>query len=214
MNKNVLIGIITAVVLVGGGVAFMMSQSADDNNAATNNTSTTNQEAEVTSELASLNELLTRNENTSCTFSHTDDAGMRTNGTAYFSNQRMRVSFTTTSEQETTSGNMLRDAEAMYVWEDGKQEGFKMSLSSFEDTQQSSNNDTSSVDQDQDYNVECRSWSVDESLLTPPSDVTFTDFTAQLEQAQEATDEAREAVQNACDAITDTTARAACEAAL
>ncbi|MFH1235630.1 MAG: hypothetical protein V1685_01685, partial [Parcubacteria group bacterium] len=79
------------------------------------------------------------------------------------------------------------------------------------------NTDVDAFDYDQNYNMDCDDWRADSDTFVPPSDVTFTDLTAQLEAIQNLTNSTNgsTAAQCAvCDASTDAETRDACRQAL
>jgi hypothetical protein len=87
--------------------------------------------------------------------------------------------------------------------------GYKTNVT--ESTEESQTETSETIDPDQNYKFKCVSWTVDNSMFEVPSDVTFTDLGAQIQEAQE---QVQEAVESACAQIADPTARAACEASL
>jgi hypothetical protein len=204
VNTKVIIAAVIAVVVIGVG-GFLVFGSGDDN--------TENTQANASSERtenSSFNQLLARGENGKCTYDYTDDAGNRSYGTAYFSQDKMFGDFTNvTAEGMTYQANVIRNGDTQYVWEKDSNEGYKTNVT--ESTEESQTETSETIDPDQNYEFKCVSWTVDNSMFEVPSDVTFTDLGAQIQEAQE---QVQEAVESACAQIADPTARAACEASL
>ncbi len=204
MNTKVIFAAVIAVVLVGVG-GFLVFGSGDDSGEDTQ----TNTSEERT-ENSSFNQLFARGENGKCTYDYTDEAGNRSYGTAYFSGDKMFGDFTNeTADGNTNRANVIREGDVQYVWDPGSGEGYKSNVSA--STEETQKEQSEAIDPDENYEFKCVSWTVDSAMFEVPSDVTFTDIGAQLQEAQE---EAQQAVEEACSSIADPTARAACEAAL
>lgn len=203
--KMIIIGLVV-LVAVGGG-AFVVTSNKNDDKASTAESS-----GQSTKTPKSINELLSQNKNIKCTFNTTDENGNKSSGTSYIAGQRMRGSFSIqTTGQAEQKTNVLRDDSSQYVWNEGSKTGFKTSNSSVAASSESQDTQSQqSVDQDKEYDFDCSDWSVDESMFKAPNDVEFTDFSAQVQQSQEA----QQNISGACAQITDATARAACENAL
>lgn len=207
--KNILI-IVGALVVLGGGYFFFLADDDGGDSASSDNQAGTSQ-----AEQASLNELLGRNQNLMCTYSDTDEQGNTSSGTTYIAGGRMSGEFNLSANgQGTIKSYVINDGQAQYTWQDGSDQGYKFDLSALEDpTDDSATDDSQSVDQNQDYDFNCQEWSVDEARFTPPSNVNFIDYSAQLQQTQESIN-ASSAAQELCEQIADPDARSACQAAL
>jgi hypothetical protein len=90
--------------------------------------------------------------------------------------------------------HMVSDGATFYMWADGEKRGTKMAVPSEEETKQmaedakkyqtetssvptfSSENDYAAL-KDDGYTIDCKATGIDNSLFTPPSDVTFIDPT-------------------------------------
>lgn len=206
--KWIIVGVAVLVVAVGG--FFVINNSGDD---SSSNNEEVISSSDETTELASINSLLARGENAKCTYNYTDDAGNNSQGTAYFTGNRMFGDFSVTQVDGTSlQSNVLRLDTTQYVWDSTKKEGYKIDLSVIE-TQEGESSDTSqneAVDQDEEFEFKCTSWNVDESLLEVPSDVNFIDNTAAIQGIQQSTEQ----LMSACTNIPDAAQRAACEQAV
>lgn len=170
---------------------------------------------------ASLNDLLKGNKNEKCTFSSTDPTTHEsTSGTVYVTGQRMRGDYSSTdADGKQTSSSTLRDNTYQYFWQGDS--GYKMKIATIESTttvttlksvttttvkDETTTTDLTAQDNTQ-YNYNCSKWTVDESLLTPPSNVNFVDYDAQIQQSQQ---QASQIAQQACNDIQDANTRAQC----
>lgn len=203
--KVVVISLIAAVVL-GGGAYYVINKNKDEKS--------NNQTNSQNSERTSLNSLLGQNKNVKCEFSQTDEQGSKSSGTVYVAGERMRGNFTVqVNGQAEQKSNILQDKEYNYIWAENAANGIKTKVVDVEAAadQQASNGQTQSVDQDTEYDYKCVDWSVDEAQFQVPGGIQFTDFSAQLEQAGQAQQDAAGAAQAACAQISDASIRAACE---
>jgi hypothetical protein len=210
--KTVLIALIAALV-IGGGIWWFTGNG--DNDSA----SMSGQETSNLSQAASINELLAQNQNLMCTFSDTDDQGNASSGTVYLAGGRMSGDFSLRAPgEDAINSHVINDGQNQYAWQEGENEGVKISLEQIaanQPSQDTQNEETSSnVNQDEDYNFECQEWNVDESRFSPPGNVNFIDYSQQIQEAQQAQQQNSQASEEACAQISDAEARAACEASL
>lgn len=178
MSKNLIIGVVLAVAVVGGGATFVLTRP--DETAKNNRTSSSDSavegnptQAEATTESGSIKEFLAAGENKECTYSTAE-----VNGTMYFaSGERMRMDYTGTgADAEASSGSMIIQSQNQYIWGNESKEGIKFAFD--KDAIPTDQEAGSSTNLEQDYSFTCKSWNVDESKFAPPSDVTFQDFSA------------------------------------
>lgn len=218
-SNTKLIGIIVAAVLVVGLAvgSFFVFFNEDDSGV---NSETAEQQSGGSSQ-SSINDLLARAENVTCTFSYTDDqSGTVSSGTVYIaSGERMSGDFVSAvAGQEQQITGMIQTAEKIYTWDKNTKQGVEYTKGAFDSSDQEGQeqqpNEDEAVDRDQDYDFSCQKWSVDDGKFNPPSDVTFTNFDQELQQAQELSNEARDIQAQACQQIADETQRQACEQAL
>lgn len=204
MNMKIVIIVLVALLAVGVGGYYLTKDDNDSNNAVLNTGST------------SINALLGQNNNSTCTYSHTDESGNTSSGTVYLSGGRMRGNFTfQAAGQQTQYSNVLRDNEYQFVWQDGSDTGFKSKIETLTSAGSDDSNTTQqAVDQDKEYDFDCSDWRVDESMFNAPANVEFTDYSAQIQQSQEAQQNVNDIKSEACAQISDATARMACENAL
>lgn len=206
--KTIIIAIV--VLAVGGGGAYYLTNNNKDEKQS-NSSDTQSQDGSAESN--SINGLLAQNKNLNCTFDFTDASGYKSSGTLYFASKRVRGDFNSTdSKGKTRYSHMINDSKYQYFWEEGDDSGFKMNIENIDPSEAQKNaSEKEAVDQNKQYNFDCSDWSVDESQFQPPGSVKFTDFSAQIEQAQQMQKNSESARKKACAQIPDSSTRAACE---
>lgn len=186
MNKKVLIGLVVVVLVIAGGW-FAYSQSKDKDDTQTKSSTDTAENTDDSIFGSSTNTLrgLLGYKNAVCTYSDQD-----VNGVIYVANKdRMRYNFTSVNPDH-PSGGMIMTDDVQYIWDDATKEGFMIRGGSDDedvDSEGSSalNEDDDSIDLDQEYEFDCKKWSVDQSIFTPPSDVTFADMDELIRQQEQ-----------------------------
>lgn len=170
MNNKVIIAVVTAVIIVGGGIALFMANSSNTQQNETKQVETTNETK------TSLSALLEKGDPQKCTYSGTNE-GYEYSGTAYFSSEKqMRNDYKSEREGKSRDGSMIISDDTQYFWNNDDKKGFKTAVKA--DDQQQSNSETGkNVDTKAKFSFQCEDWTVDESKFTPPSDVTFQDLT-------------------------------------
>jgi hypothetical protein len=207
MKAKAIIISVVALLAIGMGVVFAVvnQNNSQDQSGSTNN-----------SERTSIANLLAQNKNLVCTYNYTGNDGNKSSGTAYIAGERMRGSFAIDNAQQAEQkSELLRDDQYQYIWDGQTNTGLKMDTSTIgADTDYNETSAQPSIDQNQEYDFDCSDWRVDESLFQVPDNVTFTDYTAQIEQLQQLQQGAGQDYQVTCSTISDPAARAACEKAL
>ncbi len=179
MGTKLILGLIFVGLLAVGGIVVVLllnnnaNNSPDTNNQANqqgnnNQDNNNNDEDDASVEVstnASASDFLASGENKKCTYVDGEDSG-----TMYFSNQRLRLDF----QGVESSGSMIIKQDKQYVWDDATRSGIIFDLGAASDTLGAAPQEA--VDLDAEYNFSCVNWNVDESLFSPPSDVTLTDF--------------------------------------
>lgn len=210
MSKKVIISIIVAVVVIGGGVAIWLNlKNADEPKVSTTQPESSGQNDSETS----ISKLMSSGKNVTCTFAFTDDEGNNSVGVVYVAgNKRMRGDITTTpAGQPELKTSIITVEDTNYMWDNATKKGIKTTTSP-DQTQSDESGQDQSVDKDKNYAFKCSDWKVDDSMFNPPSDVTFTDFNAQLQQPGQPQGQTTSPAA-ACAQIPDATARAQCESA-
>jgi len=109
--------------------------------------------------------------------------------------------------------NMINDGSVMYTWDIATKKGQKISLADMKDLQKRADDflpsdmqeylqhndagDESADVPDNDQKLSCEKWHVDERVFVPPTDVTFVDMNAMMQQAQKEMQQAQKEMQQA-----------------
>lgn len=154
-------------------------------------TTDTQSESEVVAESQELAAAMEEGKPIHCTMTDTKGAVVD----YYNSGKKMKIVGTNVSE-ETETGTIINDGEYMYVWSEGETEGIKYPVSSIEEMQETAENadqmqyDTPDFQNEEEvaeyenrgYTIECDETDIDDSMFIPPSEVTFMDVAALMEQ--------------------------------
>ena len=194
---------IILLVLIGAGIGGYLLFSNGEETTPTNTNSTTGQETDR----QSIENLIAAGGNVMCSYSDEGENNSST-GTVYISGENMRGDFSLNTEEGTITSHMIRDGNMQYVWQDGLDEGYSADLTAITDEENSE-----AVDTDKDFDFNCQSWSVDESLFNLP-DINFVDLTEQIEQVEEDQQTAEDIQREACNQLQDDAAKKACLQAL
>lgn len=171
MNKQVVIGVVILLLLIGGVAYFMRSRPPANFTPAPGITAQTQTETPITTPTPSkksLKDLLDMGQSQQCTFT----TAVGNSGVVYISGGKSRGDFTSVANEQTIKSHMISDGQYTYVWMDGQAQGFKSAVNT-STTPQPSTAASGSIDVNQSYNYDCTSWTVDTSLFTPPAAVEF-----------------------------------------
>lgn len=183
--------LIAALLVVGVGAAVMMGKKDTGYSDAMTEATTETQGEMDTAQPRSLKDLLALGISQKCT---TDS------GTVYFEGGKMRGDFETEVEGEVVMSHVIADSTDMYLWMDGEAKGFKSSIYS---TTQAQESGKSTVDPDKKLDYKCESGISAETDFNLPEDVEFTDLAAMMVMPTGSTmmmDDATKCA--ACDALT------------
>lgn len=180
VNKKVLAIIVVVLLLLLGGWYFMNSKKSPTGTTPGATTS------ENQGGMKSLKDLLSSGVAQKCTFSSTDESGSN-EGITYVSAGKVRGDFTTTVSGKITKSHMISDGKTSYIWTDGEKDGFKMTIPDATPTSAKTDTSNSQVSSEGDLNqkmdYKCSGWVVDNSFFTPPTNVTFNDFSKMINPA-------------------------------
>ena len=216
MKKNniiIIVVVLLLLLLLGAGGYLMLSKKTVSPEKTTPAQTNTQPKTEQTSK--SLLELIKMGQNLRCTYTSQMSNGS-TEGTVYVSGQNVRADFTVKgSDGKTAQTSMIRNGDTSYIWGAsmlGK--GIKMTVALDKIT--GSKQASQYVDPNQKVDYNCTPWNVDSTLLTPPSNITFTDMTNLLAPKETGTpaETKTNPSTNPCSEITDANVKAACESAL
>lgn len=192
---NWIIGlIIAAVVVVGGGYAYMQSASSTEGGVAIATGDVTGDGVEDTAKVTdkstpklmesipfsgSWNDLVKRGGTYVCEVNHSSTVDI-SSGSVYVSGTDVRGAFTSKTAAGVVESNMLKKGDTVYVWGGGMPQGLMMKASAMEG--QSSTGTTGDVvDQNQKYDWNCNATAPDASMFALPAGIEFMDLSAMMQ---------------------------------
>jgi hypothetical protein len=128
----------------------------------------------------------------SCTYV-SEDAQVRTEGTTYIGNGKVRSDsiITTKADGKQTTASSIIDGNVLYAWGSAMSHGMKMNLSVVSDVKADAQkgSDTMGMDSqaaalDATYDYDCAEWTPDASFFAPPAGVTFMDYSEMMQGMQ------------------------------
>jgi len=194
--KKFLIPAIAALVLIfalGGFAFWRTTQKPVSNNAPQGEQKEAQQEKSGWQNFK-ISDLINTEGSFHCTFAYRAENEDASNGDMYVSQrgQKMRGTFLSKmGERPDVEGNILRDGQYQYFWQTGETQGMKFLIDENdtdifsndaaqpEDSQADASETTETSD---DVDFSCEPWRADDSKFVVPSDITFVDFQAQMDQ--------------------------------
>ena len=179
MNKKVVVGIVVAVIVLGLG-GWILSRSAKTSVKVESPDGQGTLTVQTADTQMSIADIMGKGGNVRCTYEVTSAESGTMSTVVYISGGKMRAeSLGTDSEGVKTQSTVISDGQFTYVWSDKEETGMKIPA------QQASGNTSSAwqgqaqyADPQQKADYKCESWNVDGTVFTPPSNITFTDFSA------------------------------------
>lgn len=185
MSRNLIIGIIVGVVVIVGGVAYFVSNKSDSNSQQNTSTqpsqpqSVQQDDSQTTTTNSNFFALSESGKPQICTFVYSGEKGSG-DGTVYVDGDKrglMKMNIKT-EQGNTVVTNILVQTDKIYSWTTGGDKTFGMVFekSTLEAPQSDTNASTSQSTQNmkQSYDMDCRPWTVDETVLAVPTNVNFT----------------------------------------
>lgn len=181
----IVVGVIVAIAAVGGFIFLNKDDKKTDSNStassqnppANQNTQSNNEDSEEAVE-GSLETFRSAGMARKCNLSYSDSGGSGT-GTMYTDGKgRGRISLNLTTERGNTGeSNTLVTSEKSYSWTktDGGSFGIVFDTKTIQPNSTGSPTTSSTQTAGKNFSMKCRSWSVDESILSVPSNVKFTE---------------------------------------
>lgn len=163
MNNKIIIGVVIAVLVVGGGYWFF------------------GREASLTTNPSTMNQLLASTEDLECLYTQNNDQA-DTTGTLYVSGGKVRGDFTIQTKAVAGSAvqkfdsHLVTDGKQVLLWPLTPQEPTQGVLINVDPAKKDQ------VNLDQTFDAACKPWVKDDAKFTAPADVQFTDV-AVLEKA-------------------------------
>ncbi|MBX9765580.1 hypothetical protein K2X83_02975 [Patescibacteria group bacterium] len=168
-----IVGIIAAVLIVGGAAAFFVMNSSGNPGFPESGSDITTRVNQPGAYNGSLADLTRRGGDWQCTFT-VENQVAQSSGTVYVSGQKLRGDFSSLVPQlnQTIDSHMIQDNGAVYVWTSLSPQGFKTETAistpggaaAFQEQ---------GVDVNQAYDYNCVPWTVDPSKFELPAGVTF-----------------------------------------
>jgi len=166
MNKNVMIGVTVAILLLLGigGYVMMGKKTGQEPIVAEQNSPTPGKQS------GSLRQLLSGGVAQKCTYSSGE-----TQGTVYVGGGKMRGDMVTTTDATTTVSHVIVDGTTSYIWMDGQTTGYKMSWDTTTPAP-TGNAGQTGFDPDSNVDYDCGVWVSDASMMAMPAGVTFAEM--------------------------------------
>lgn len=174
MNKNLLTISLTALLIIGAGLAYVLMPNLSPKLLPSDTEKTTGVTSGVEGGLKSLKDLFGVSVSQKCTY----DDQQGNSGVVYAGEQKIKGDFVTKNDQVDQTSHMIKDGKTMYFWVEGETTGYKMVVQ--DEDQESMNDGTtaqSSLDLDNKVDYNCTPWVSDPSMFVLPGDTEFTDFT-------------------------------------
>jgi type II secretory pathway pseudopilin PulG len=220
--KNIgiaIVAIIIILIVAGGGFFFLKSSKTPvKTQVQTNNTKAAeSQSIKRNAVKGTILSLLDGGKTVSCTVNLPDNKG---NGTFYVANSKQFAGDFTSkgTDGKDIATHMISDGTYVYIWSAAMPSGFKMKL---ETARNATNNaqTNQAVNLNQNVDMQCGAWTVDNSKFTVPSNIEFRDMSGFLQQAQPQVTTApatggTQTGASACDQVPAGPARTACENAM
>ena len=203
--------IVAVLVSVGivAVVAYTQLSKSSNETAEVSTSQETPAESTSSASRGSIKSLLTAGKNVTCEINFVEGSG---GGTVFVAGNKVRGDFSVAlPEHQTTESHMIQDGEFIYLWS-GTQ-GTKMKADQIENASPAPSTQTQASDIDKEVDLNCSSWTVDDSKFTPPSDVTFLEVAIPPTQGVQGSN-TKDVQMTYCEQLTDPQAKAACISAL
>jgi len=180
MNTKIAIGVLAALVVIGGGYYFLHGAKSPDGSKEAQGTE---QPADANSEsggayTGSFADLAARGGNWKCTIDSKSDASAGqavSSGTVYVSGKNVRGDFATAvPNYGSVQSHMIADGAYVYSWSSVMPKGIKTAMAAAPTG--SGAPQGGGTNENTSYRYDCEPSSADASLFTPPANVTFTAY--------------------------------------
>lgn len=171
MNTNTIVGLVIAILVVGGGAWYFTSNQGENTGAPQG---ASDEKKETTMGEGTLASLIARAGSWKCTVSMTSDVAP-SSGVAYIANGKVRADFTSSPAASGTKevhSSMIQTDGYVYTWSDMMAQGMKMKVPSATDPAVSEMTPEKYTEQ---VSYTCEPWMADGSLFIPPAEVSFLD---------------------------------------
>lgn len=182
MKSNVIVTIVVVILIAAvGGYYFMNRTSETPVTPSDSIPEASISRSSTTTEKTSLKSFMSMGGNQKCEFF---DSGNQS-GNIYLNSGRMRGDFISKVDNKETTTHMINDGSSVYIWMDDQTSGFKTTLESIEQMNQTEGvtGVSKTVDINKKLDYKCENWSADEAKFIVPADVKFQDTTKMLQDA-------------------------------
>ena len=165
MSTKAIIGLVLAVVVIGGGAWYVSShkEAAPAEEAG--------QAKEGTAEKGTLGALLALGGSLTCNVTM-PTAGGESTGVIYISNGQVRSDVTAAVGGKQIAAHMIKNGDYFYSWTDAYPQGVKVKITA------TSGSTNEAYDPNQEVQYSCGAWIPDASKFEVPTTVTFMDVSA------------------------------------
>lgn len=174
MNIKVVIVVIAVLALLGvGGYMYMKKAPAVQQEVATTEPTPT------TSAMQSLKDLLAGGTSMKCTFS-TDTGSTKSSGTIYTGSGKYKADIDTTVDGKVSQMHMINDGQFSFIWGSAMPTGIKIKIDTTAVEDGSTAGSNQYFDPNSKANYNCAPTVMTAGSFVAPTDVKFTDLSAQM----------------------------------
>jgi hypothetical protein len=167
MNNKMIIGGVVAVVVLGALGWYMMG-SGSAKSVIGNNPDKPSQISGAQKQTGTIATLIALGQSMKCDVTITDPKAPGT-GTIYVSQGKMRGEFNVSSQGKALQAYMINDTQNIYTWTSIMPQGAKMPVS----TASPSKGPSQGYNPETPVEYSCATWTTDEGIFTPPSNIQF-----------------------------------------
>lgn len=159
-----ILGVIAAVIVIGGGAWYVSSQ-----NGGSANVEGGMEEKKENAGQGTIGELIARAGSWICTVT-VDMEEAPSDGVTFIADGMVRADFTSTIDGKAVTSHMISADGYVHTWSDAYPQGVKMKIPEGQATTDST---VGGVSADSRVDYDCQPWAKDSSKFVPPSDVSF-----------------------------------------
>jgi hypothetical protein len=181
-NVWIAVAVIILIIILGAGGFLLMKSSKAPAMPKQTVSPTPTQAAKGNSVNGTILSLLSGGKTVSCTITYPDNKGT---GTVFVSDKKFAGDFTMKdSSGKDIVGHVISDGAFIYIWSSAiPTGGIKMSLEAAKSAETNAQNNNQAVNINQNVDMNCAQWSVDNSKFIVPATVKFTDMSKFFPQA-------------------------------
>jgi len=189
MSPNIIIGVLGAIIITGGGVWYYQTQIASDNAEKALSSGLTGNKTEQSGVLESIGNAITgsfsniigKGDSVQCTFAGIDpETKDPIDGVVYASGENFVMKADTVIDGKAVKLNIIQNGKVMYLWTDDKEvmPPFKLDVSAFEyDESLKPESPIDWLDEPESgVTYKCKNWSPKRDSFEPPKDIQFLDM--------------------------------------